>query len=136
MGNHPSVAGAAPPALVWGLDGEEELAAAAAAAAAASAAAGGSGSAVTEAGPGGSAGSGSGSGSRHEAAGLDFGALFVEGEPWAEAQQRAAFLARVQRRLLDPAFVAALQLEEGGGQGGHGCRRGEEVRTGVGLLGL
>ncbi len=120
MGNQPSIAAAganAPPALVWGLDGEEALAAAGPPPLDAS----GSGSSGRDSGSGGSNSNGgnSSSSSNDGTAPLDFGALFVDGEPWAEAQQRAAFLSRVQRRLLDPAFVAPLQLEEG--------RRAEEV---------
>jgi len=121
MGNQPSIAAAganAPPALVWGLDGEEALAATGPPPLDAS----GSGSSGRDSGSGGSnsnGGNSSSSSSNDGTAPLDFGALFVDGEPWAEAQQRAAFLSRVQRRLLDPAFVAPLQLEEG--------RRAEEV---------
>jgi hypothetical protein len=122
MGNHPSIAAAGaggPPALVWGLDGEEELAA--------SRALQPEGSSSTPGTAGGSSTTTSSTTTSSSSAGSndggvappDFGALFLEGEPWAEAQHRAAFLSRVQRRLLDPAFVAPLQLEEG--------RRAEEV---------
>ena len=55
--------------------------------------------------------------------GLDFSGLHLDGEPWAEAQQDAAFLSKVQKRLLDPALVAALQLEDGR-QEEQVCERG------------
>lgn len=44
---------------------------------------------------------------------LDFNALFVDGENWSDAQNNDCFLSKVQRCLLDPSFVSALQLDTG-----------------------
>jgi mannitol/fructose-specific phosphotransferase system IIA component (Ntr-type) len=40
----------------------------------------------------------------------DFSTLFVDGEAWNDAQHHASFLSKVQKCLLDPSFVSALQL--------------------------
>lgn len=41
---------------------------------------------------------------------LDFSCLYIDGEAWNDAQGQASFLSKVQKSLLDPSFVSALQL--------------------------
>jgi len=42
---------------------------------------------------------------------LDFSSLYVDGEVWNDAQSHSNFLSKVQKSLLDPAFVSALTVD-------------------------